>query len=229
MLIDLFCLLVYGLCSLLKYAIGIILLYVAIGLFTGNLGEWNDNLLYYVKGVGHAINNINPSTEYEEETAGEEIHRYIQAIFSGDEYTSLKIIDKNNAELKSMTEGLVKVFGQLDEDKVLSVLIKDMKKAEYVIEQGKTENEYIITVKTCDYEQILSQVDTTKSDAFMSRQINRKVKSAPKQFKKEVIVKMQMLDGQWYISSFEDNETFIDALSGNLLGDTLNVLLQNIN
>ena len=94
LLIDLFCLLVYGLCSLLKYAIGIILLYVAIGLFTGNLGEWNDNLLYYVKAVGHAINNINPSTEYDEETAGEEIYRYIQAIFSGDEYTSLKIIDK---------------------------------------------------------------------------------------------------------------------------------------
>lgn len=51
-------------------------------------------MLYYVKAVGHAINNINPSTEYDEETAGEEIYRYIQAIFSGDEYTSLKIIDK---------------------------------------------------------------------------------------------------------------------------------------
>ena len=205
--------------SIIKYLFGIVILYVVVGMFTGNLEEWNETIVYYSKAAIHIANNIDFVKKYDDGSPEQVVDEYIQAIFDGDEYTALQKIDSENLELEDMTEGIVKTFRQLQEDDVLGKMFKDMKHAEYSIDK-KQENEYVITILTCDYEMIVNQIDNDiLSDAYIKRQIEKDVRIEKKNLKKEVVLYMQLKNEQWYISEIQDKEDFLDALTGNLIGN----------
>lgn len=215
--------------SVFKYLLGIVILYFLIGWMTGNLREWNENIVYYSKVVIHFVNNIDIAKKYEEGTPEQAIQEYIEAVFDGDEYTALHKIDASNDGLNNMTVGIVKIFRQFQQDEVFAELFQDMKNAEYTIEEGE-ENQYIVTVTTCDYEMIANQVDDNlSSEAYVRRQIEKRVKIAEKNLKKEFIVYMKKTDGQWYIGEFQDSKQVIDSLTGNLLGDVFEDVVEQIN
>lgn len=202
-----------GIWGFFKFVIGIIVLYLIIGLVSGNLKEWNEKVIYYAKVVMHYANNLDISKSYDEGTPEFVIDQYIQALFDNDEYTALKQIDTTNEELKTMTEALVEIFQQLEMTQEFEYLRKDMEYAEYTIESGNN-NQFIVTIRTCDYQSIIAgNLDNYGYDV-----IEKAVKSAPKTTKKEAVVNMRENNGEWYIESFEDTRVFLDALTGNLLG-----------
>lgn len=215
--------------SVFKYLLGIVILYFLIGWMTGNLKEWNENIVYYSKVAIHLVNNIDNAKKYEEGSPEQAIQEYIEAVFDGDEYTALHKIDASNDGLNNMTVGIVKIFRQFQQNEVFAEMFQDMKSAEYTIEEGE-ENQYIVTVTTCDYEMIANQVDNNlSSEAYVKRQIERRVRIAEKNLKKEFILYMKKIDGQWYIAEFQDSKQVIDSLTGNLLGDVFEDVVEQIN
>lgn len=215
--------------SVFKYLLGIVILYFLIGWMTGNLREWNENIVYYSKVVIHFVNNIDIAKKYEEGSPEQAIQEYIEAVFEGDEYAALHKIVASNDGLNTMTVGIVKIFRQFQQDEVFAEMFLDMKNADYSIEKGE-ENQYIVTVTTCDYEMIANQVDDNlSSEAYVKRQIERRVKIAEKNLKKEFIVYMKKSDGKWYITEFQDSKQVIDSLTGNLLGNVFENVVEQIN
>lgn len=214
--------------SVLKFCIGCIVLYIVIGSFTGNLKEWNGNIIYYSKVIVHWVNNLNARNEYEDNSAEKAIDLYLRAIYDGNEYEALQQIKTGNNKLYELTENMVLIFKTMENDEMMSYMFNDMKKAEYSIEQGHVENQYIVTFLTCDYEIIVNQISTNTSDSVIAKKINQRIKIAPKTFKKEVEITMEYIEGKWCVSSIQDQIVFIDALTGNLLGNIYDEVIQKI-
>ncbi len=214
--------------NFLKFLASIVLLYIVIGVFTGNLREWNEKIIYSSKVVMHFINNINIPVKYEKESAEESIQKYIKALYAGDEYSALQMIDSENVELKAMSEEITAIFRLYEDDKVLGDLMSDMKKSHYTIEE-KEGKEYIVTFTTCDYAVILEQLEVKiNNDTYIAKQISNAVRAAPKNYKKEAIIYMNKIDGKWCVEGIEQQKTFIDALTGNFMGQIVEGALQNI-
>lgn len=216
--------------SVVNSFIGILILYFAIGLITGNLKEWNQNIIYYSKVVVHFVNNINLPRSYEDGSPEQAIACYIEAILNGDEYTALQSINIQNEELSNMTEGITKIFKQFQQDEIFAMMFQDMKNVEYEIEKGKVNQEYIVTFTTCDYLTIANQVDLDiYSDAYVAKQIQQRVRIASKDIKKEVMLNVTFNEGQWYVSGIQDLKKFLEALTGNLFGPMYEGILQKVN
>ena len=216
--------------SIFNSFIGILILYIVIGLVTGNLKEWNQNIIYYSKVVVHFVNNINLPRNYEDGSPEQVIDCYIEAVLNGDEYTALQSIDIQNEDLSNMTEGISKIFKQFQQDEMFAAMFQDMKNAEFEIAKGKVNQEYIVTFTTCDYLTIMNQVDSgIYSDSYVAKQIQQRVRIAPKDLKKEVIVNLTFNEGQWYVSGIQDLKKFLEALTGNLFRPMYEEILQQMN
>lgn len=216
--------------SVFKFLISCIVLYLLIGYFTGNLKEWNENIVYYSKAMVHLVNNVNikNANEYEDNSPEKAIELYLQAVYGLNEYEALQQIKTENLRMYELTENIVLTFKAMDNDKRMQYMFNDMQKAEYTIRRSNVENEYVVTVLTCDYELIVNQINMSSNDDIIARKINKKVKIAPKNFKKEFRVTVEFINDKWCVASVEDEEIFIDALTGNLLGNIFKDVIQQM-
>lgn len=210
--------------SVFSFVITVLLVYVIIGIITGNLRSWNEKIVHYSKVVIHMAKNINLK-KYEKGSAEEFINQYIESIFDGDEYSALKKISPDNEKLKEMTIEASKFFRQYKDDKMIGFMLRDMTYADVDIEPFGKDHQYRIIFETCDYEKIVKQMEPYESEAYIAKKIKEQVSSAPKNLKKEIVITLSNEDGAWCITDMPERE-FVNAFTGNLLDTFLDGNLQ---
>ena len=213
-----------GIKGVFETIFGIVILYLIIGLITGNLAKWNNKIVTVVQDgfffVSSLVRGSHTSLSYEEGSAEYAIDQYIQALFEGDLYTAKQLIDSGNEYLMNSTEAISETFRMGDATEVeLSFLTDDMKNAEYTIDASGNDSYYVV-FQTYDYQVIYEKamnsqgVYSTVDDVL--RTMKKELSKSKKNLKYGVTFQMFMQDGKWIITDIQENSDFLNAITGNI-------------
>lgn len=213
-----------GIKSAFETVLGIVILYLIIGLITGNLSKWNSKIdavaqdgFYFVSSLVRASHT---SLSYEEGSAEYAIDQYIQALFEGDLYTAKQLIDSENEYLLNSTGVISDTFRMGDATEVeLAFLMDDMKNADYTID-AIGDGSYYVVFRTYDYqvvyEKTLSSLRVYDTMDVALRTMKKELSKSKKNLKYGVTFQMLMRNGKWIITDIQERSDFLNALTGNI-------------
>lgn len=205
--------------SFFESLLGWIVIFVIIGLLTGNLGKWTGKIVYYVKALWHTASNIDIENKYEEGTPEDIIDKYIKALYAGDCDTATQYIDDTNPVLGMNTDILTGIFRSNTEDMVSKIFFEDMSNADYTIEGNETE--FSVAFKTYNYAKIMEAIINydgyAETDAEVYKVVKNKINGASKNVKYDIKFVMKNENGKWIISDYESKTEFLNAITGNFI------------
>lgn len=204
--------------------LGIVILYLIIGLITGNLSKWNSKIVTVAQDgfffVSSLVRASHTSSSYEEGSAEYAIDQYIQALFEGDLYTAKQLIDSGNEYLMGSTETISDTFRMGDATEVeLSFLTDDMKNADYTID-AIGDGCYYVVFQTYDYqviyEKTMSSLSVYSTVDDVLRTMKKELSRSKKNLKYGVTFQMLMQNDKWIITDIQERSDFLNALTGNI-------------
>lgn len=213
-----------GIKGIFETILGIVILYLVIGLITGNLSKWNSKIVTIAQDgfffVSSLVRASHTSPSYEDGSAEYAIDQYIQALFEGDLYTAKQLIDSGNEYLMRSTEVISDTFRMGDATEVeLAFLTDDMKNADYKI-VASSDGSYYVVFQTYDYQVVYEKtmsslsVYSTVDEALRTMKIE--LYKAKKNLKYGVVFQMSIRNGKWIITDIQERADFLNALTGNL-------------
>lgn len=211
----------------------IIIIFVIAGLVTGNLKSWTKNVLYYGNATVHTIKNISFPHNYKKGTAEYTLSKYIDALFSGDQYTANQYINTEQSDIARSTDTITNTFRTARSNKIMNFLVNDMANANYKIVPSDTNSmTYSLVLTTYDYQVIVEQLtnetsqyeyqillddNSTQSDNDIAlKALKYYVYKAPKNLKFSIDFKIEGETGSFKITDFEARQ-LVCAMTGNLI------------
>lgn len=207
--------------------IGIVILYVIIGLITGNLTKWNINLLYYAKTAIHFVQQFGPTEKYNTGSAEAALNEYIKAIVAGDEILAEEYIDTDNVYLVIYTETLAAMFKGMDAetDEMMKMVAEDMRRVKYEIIYD--EPNCVASIKSGDYVALFREMLNTNfakkyNDVYEALNDDKKfdkylIYEMPHDNTYKTNIRMEKDDGKWVVADIENALYFGNAMTGNIL------------
>ena len=195
--------------------------------------SWTKNIIYYSYAALHTAKNFSLPHHYEEDSPEYILSKYINALFSGDQYTANQYINTKESETARATDIIANTFRTARSDTIGDFLIRDMSKADYEITVNNTDNTiYSLTFTTYDYQiikdkavkeaslydtQILIDDSPQQSDEDIAFKVLKTfVYKAPKNLKFSVEFTIEKIDGSYKITNF-DSRKLVCAMTGNLI------------
>lgn len=211
----------------LSSVIGFIILYVIIGLITGNLTKWNINLLYYAKTAIYYVSQFGSMQKYDTGSAEAALNEYIKALVAGNEILAEEYIDTDNAYLVIYTDILATVFKGMDTEtnEIIKAIVKDMRNIKYEIVYD--EPNWVVSINSGNYDALIKKL----SNANFVEEYNEvyEALSNDEKFAKYLIyeishdntyktnIRMKNDNGKWIVSDIDNALYFSNALTGNML------------
>lgn len=203
------------------------ILYVIIGLITGNLTKWNINLLYYAKNAIYFIQQYGFTEKYNVDSAEAALDEYIKAIVAGDEILAEEYIDTSNTFLLIYTDALAATFKAMDTetDEMMKIVTEDMRRVKYEIVYD--EPNCVVSIKSGDYVALFRKMSNTNftekyNDVYEALNNDKKfekylIYEMPRDNTYKTDIRMEKEEGKWVISDIKNALYFGNALTGNIL------------
>lgn len=200
-----------------------VILYVIIGLVTGNLTKWNINLLYYAKTVIYFVQQFGPMEKYDTGSAETALNEYIKAIVVGDDILAKKYIDPDNVYLVNCTELLAEIFKGMGAE-ASKAIAADMRRVKYEIVYD--EPNCVVSIKSGNYGALFEKLSNVNSAEYynMYEALNNEEKfvkyliyKMPHDNTYKTNIRMKKDNGQWIVTDIEKALYFGNALTGNML------------
>lgn len=209
--------------SIFKTISVIVIIYVAAGLFTGNLTAWNKEIIYYGSYAYHLIQNFSLPHNYEKDSAEYIIAKYIDALFSGDQYAAESYIDTSNTDTIDFTYAISDLFRLSKTSDEIYYFFKDMGHADININHQE-DDRYIVTFRTYDYQLIYDKAEIelyyeTNVDTALKK-VKQMLYVSPKNLKYDIAFEVEEKNGSYIITSYEYRK-LVYAMTGNLADSVL--------